>query len=1258
MKKISLLLVSVLLSLSFTANATVYYVNASATDDGGDGISWATAKQTIAAAVTAAAAGDEIWIAGGTYNLTATIQTGNKAIVLYGGFAGNETSVDGRPKVADGEAWEFVTPTVIKGFTGSAVRMFCNSASDASIKNLTIDGLTIQEMETTTDRAPVLYASDATNTIRYCIIKNNKTSSPHPTNPSQIDDGGAIVLKGGTIEYCWFDNNETPNFRGGAICVSVNSPFGATTIKDSKFTNNKALRGAAIAIAQGASNTITNCVFEGNTALDVSYGGGAIDVRTVTATITGCTFEENYGFQGGAIYLTGGLIENCVINGNTGLWHAGGVYLNAGTIRNSSITNNITEGSSGGIIMTGASSTVAGCLIDGNTANDEGANGQGGGGGICIYHTSGTHNIYNCVITNNQAGYGAGINFGQNGGTKNVFNVTVANNKSTLADGGGVYAAAARTLSNAVLYNNYYKSDTDSTVVNVSGTLTLNNSIIDRTDYTGLTANNCIVETDPAKLFTNIAVGDFTPPGRTFAGFDLGDATKIVGAVDKDYAGNPRISGSSVDVGAYEVPVWTLTSIGIGVDITSDEEQIIINGESANITFTLEDDYEAPIKVNGTPVSLTPAVDVYTYTLSSVTSDTTITIEATPAVYYDVTVTTTGVTVTSPTLDPDGKFVSGASPRITFTVDAAYENPVVKVNNEDYTLGDAVEGVYTITTTISADASVSITASKKQFDFTLDVRNGIDGDPVVTGLTGDKVEYGEDVLVTFTLQTGCHSPYILANGVKITATESEGALSFSITDITEAQTVLLAAFPANVLPVTEDTYQNRNGNISGSYANDKTLPSRGETAGWAKIPVLNFVPTAAIKAAGYNTATLQLVPTTSFTIAYTIRQIPAEYATINDIPAPPSSAEGDNNPLLTAELVGASKSDTHTANVPSEFDVTNPYVLDFPDEIRLSVVKASQGSTHYFHSLENGNPDYVPVLVFSKLTAYVIDSNGKEEGTDVDASASNYEEEEYGDIVFKSDDNGTAQLTGADGLEVKGRVKVVKTFQADKWYSIGFPFAINDIQIEYGSEPSAAGVIGTNLLVKYYDGSDNLFKSANGIAPNTGYIVQFPASQFGDAATVTATFTSELSPTLNSTVEFIDNELNELDDYALLANPAVAAVNDLPLWEGTITWYYPYDSASTTEQNCFGGKVATLTGSLKPFEAIVITTATTDVLSTIGTGAGTSINAPVTVDPVIATKHYNLQGIEIQTPEDGRIYIVKKTYASSKTDVSKTVFKK
>ena len=55
--------------LGLTAWGNDYYVDALKADDAGAATSWATAKQTIQAAVDLASDGDTVWVGDGTYNL-------------------------------------------------------------------------------------------------------------------------------------------------------------------------------------------------------------------------------------------------------------------------------------------------------------------------------------------------------------------------------------------------------------------------------------------------------------------------------------------------------------------------------------------------------------------------------------------------------------------------------------------------------------------------------------------------------------------------------------------------------------------------------------------------------------------------------------------------------------------------------------------------------------------------------------------------------------------------------------------------------------------------------------------------------------------------------------------------------------------------------------------------------------------------------------------------------------------------------------
>lgn len=93
------------LAAASRAVSVVRYVNEAATGSN-DGSSWANAYTDLQAALSAAASGDEIWVAAGTYKPTATTDRGvsfalKDGVAVYGGFLGNEASRGDRNPAAN-----------------------------------------------------------------------------------------------------------------------------------------------------------------------------------------------------------------------------------------------------------------------------------------------------------------------------------------------------------------------------------------------------------------------------------------------------------------------------------------------------------------------------------------------------------------------------------------------------------------------------------------------------------------------------------------------------------------------------------------------------------------------------------------------------------------------------------------------------------------------------------------------------------------------------------------------------------------------------------------------------------------------------------------------------------------------------------------------------------------------------------------------------------------------------------------------------
>lgn len=218
--------------------------------------------------------------------------------------------------------------------------------------------------------------------------------------------GGAVLVNGvaavtrPTLRECVFTANAAPN--GGAIAVNGNSE---PTIVDCTFVANQALPGGingfggAISLSGVAVKaTIEGCTFDSNTA----SGGGAIH-RQGQSTVTAdrCTFLKNSSTgNGGAVTLGSaavGTLSNCAFFGNTSAGTGGGAVIATTSGSNSTIVNCLFSGNQasnvglgGGVLISTGSTQILNCTFAGNSA---GAVNLGGAlaklnGGSCTIRNS------------------------------------------------------------------------------------------------------------------------------------------------------------------------------------------------------------------------------------------------------------------------------------------------------------------------------------------------------------------------------------------------------------------------------------------------------------------------------------------------------------------------------------------------------------------------------------------------------------------------------------------------------------------------------------------------------------------------------------------------------------------------------------------------------------------------------------------------------------------------------------------------------
>lgn len=205
-----------------------------------DGSSWANASNNLQAIIDAAANNDTIWIAAGTYQPASNQWFSiTKPLSIYGGFSGNETSVQER---------SFNTaPTILRG-NGSSVLRWTGAGTKV-----------LDRMSVTAGRgtgAGGLSCSDGVINISNCRFFDNRTSG----------NGGGVLLTNG-------------------------SAF----IKNSIFYNNAAFAGFAI-WAQANIVSVTNCTIADNAYIYHPYtnaNGNTIFNNTNSFLIQNSIFWNN-----------------------------------------------------------------------------------------------------------------------------------------------------------------------------------------------------------------------------------------------------------------------------------------------------------------------------------------------------------------------------------------------------------------------------------------------------------------------------------------------------------------------------------------------------------------------------------------------------------------------------------------------------------------------------------------------------------------------------------------------------------------------------------------------------------------------------------------------------------------------------------------------------------------------------------------------------------------------------------------------------
>lgn len=311
---------------------TTHFVDANLTTGAGNGSSWSAAFQGplgLQSAITAAVAGDEIWVADGVYlpaapggPRTASFRPKN-GVSIRGGFLGGETSPADRPPFG-------AAPAILSGdLNGNDGPNFTNQTDNSFhvINAAGTNGLAVVEGFTVTAGAAtggggsndrgggILALSGTAPTILDCAFIGNRCTF----------GGGAGYVNGApSFVRCSFEDNLGGSF-GGAFDIAN---AGQISFDQCTFERNRASRAGALEVFSTSAARITNCFFKDNVATGGSGGGGLWFGSGGSSLVANCTVVENRAntqTQGG-IRVQGAAprIVNCVIWGNTGSGGASG----------------------------------------------------------------------------------------------------------------------------------------------------------------------------------------------------------------------------------------------------------------------------------------------------------------------------------------------------------------------------------------------------------------------------------------------------------------------------------------------------------------------------------------------------------------------------------------------------------------------------------------------------------------------------------------------------------------------------------------------------------------------------------------------------------------------------------------------------------------------------------------------------------------------------------------------------------------------
>lgn len=293
--RIHTLLIALCFSLGMMAQSKIYYVSPTGT---GDGSSWQS-TMTLADALTAAQAGDQIWVQGfetvtRESNLYVTPAkegfTLKSGVQLYGGFKGTETKLTDRETL--GKPYQLKYRSVLSGDVDN---------------NDVVDDVNLIFPANTT-------RSDNATHVLTLNMEPTQTSGNNNTYPTVVN---GFTITGGQAD-------DTDEKGGGIYIYGDNSNGGNFRIERCFLFNNYATQGGAIYVSSEVKNVnngeslINQCVIYNNAAGEraaVENQGGGVYLAGEATVVNTSIFNNG---NGGVRLSSGSKVVNATIARNTG----------------------------------------------------------------------------------------------------------------------------------------------------------------------------------------------------------------------------------------------------------------------------------------------------------------------------------------------------------------------------------------------------------------------------------------------------------------------------------------------------------------------------------------------------------------------------------------------------------------------------------------------------------------------------------------------------------------------------------------------------------------------------------------------------------------------------------------------------------------------------------------------------------------------------------------------------------------------------